>query len=369
VRTRFAVFVAVIQSILFLAHWFVYETWIAFQTAADPPGVSSLQVALAVLSISFVSASFLIFHFSNPAVRIYYTIAAVWLGVLSFCFFAASTCWILYGIVRVAGLPVHQQTVANVPFGIAICASAYGIVNANRVRVKRISVKLSNLPESWRGRVAALVTDTHVGPIRGHGFTRRVVTMINELRPEIVFISGDFYDGTKADLEQLAAPWKELSAPHGAYFVTGNHEEFSHPKKYLTALHNSGVRILNNTKVVLDGLQVVGVHYRDSINPQQFRGILRQADLDRNAASILLTHIPGRMHIAEEEGIGLQLCGHTHAGQFFPFTWITSRIYGEYTYGLRQFGKLATYTSSGAGTWGPPMRVGTNPEVVLIRFE
>jgi predicted MPP superfamily phosphohydrolase len=369
VRTRFAVFVIVVQAILFVAHWFVYQTWITFERATDPPGLPTFQVVLAVLSISFVSASFLIFRFSNPLVRVYYTVAAEWLGVLSFAFFASCACWVLYGAVKIARIPVREQTLANVPFAIAVCASAYGIINANRIRVKHIEVNLRNLPQHWRGHIVAVVTDTHAGPIRGHRFMQRIVTTLNRFSPEIVFIGGDLYDGTKADLDHIAAPWRELSSKHGAYFITGNHEEFSNPKKYLEALARSGVHILNNEKTVVDGLQVIGVHYRDSINPQRFRGILHRAAVDRNVASVLLTHVPGRMQIAEEEGVGLQICGHTHAGQFFPFTWMASRIYGEYTYGLKQFGRLAVYTSSGAGTWGPPMRVGTNPEIVLMRLE
>jgi hypothetical protein len=82
----------------------------------------------------------------------------------------------------------------------------------------------------------------------------------------------------------------------------------------------------------------------------------------------LLSHSPRALPIAEDAGISLQLSGHTHGGQIFPFTWFTERIFGEYTYGLKRFGELMVYTSSGAGTWGPPMRVGTQPEIVLIQF-
>jgi hypothetical protein len=134
-------------------------------------------------------------------------------------------------------------------------------------------------------------------------------------------------------------------------------------------VEQSGFRILNNEKIVVDGLQIVGVHYRDSVNPAKFRSLLKHAALDRGVASIVLVHTPDRMPIAEEEGISLQICGHTHRGQFFPFTLIVSRIYGGYAYGLHRFRNLLVYTSCGAGTWGPPLRLGSNPEIVLIRFE
>ena len=187
---------------------------------------------------------------------------------------------------------------------------------------------------------------------------------LTRLRPDIVFIAGDMYDGTIAKVNELAAPLAKLAAPWGAYFVTGNHEEFSDPTKYLDAVQQSGVRVLNNEKVTIDGLQIVGVHYRDSTNDERFRAVLREAAVDRGRASILLTHAPDRLKITEEEGFSLQLSGHTHGGQFFPFTWITSRLYGKFVHGLQRLGNLLVYTSYGAGTWGPPLRVGTKPEIV-----
>jgi hypothetical protein len=167
----------------------------------------------------------------------------------------------------------------------------------------------------------------------------------------------------------LAAPLAKLVVPWGAYFVAGNHEEFSDSNKYFDAVKQSGVRVLNNEKITVDGLQIVGVHYRDSTNDDRFRAALRSAAVDRNRASILLTHAPDRVSITEQEGISLQLSGHTHGGQFFPFTWITSRLYGKFVYGLQRLGNLMVYTSYGAGTWGPPLRVGTKPEIVLLQFE
>jgi uncharacterized protein len=369
VRVRIAVFVAVIQSILFLAHWFVYETWASFWRVPDPSGISTLQAVLILLSVSFVAASLLAFRYSHLAVRLVYRTAAVWLGVLNFCFLAACCCWIVYPVARLSRLQWGRPAIASTLFGLAILASIYGIINGSWIRVKRITVKLPHVPQSWRGQVAALVTDTHLGHVRADGFMRRIVTLVQRLGPDVVFITGDLYDGAKADLDRLVAPWKELSTPFGAYFVTGNHEEFSDPAKYIQAVSRAGICVLNNQKVTIDGLQIIGVHYRDSGNPERLRSILRRAALDRGRASILLAHAPHGLPIAEEEGISLQLSGHTHGGQLFPYTWIASRLYGQYACGLKQFGNMTVYTSSGAGTWGPPMRVGTQPEIVLIRFE
>ena len=368
-RSRIVVFIAVIQGILFLAHWFLYETWEFFWGVPVASKSSSLPIALAVLSVSFVLASLLAWRSSHVVVRVLYTVSAVWLGTLSFCFLAASLCWSSYGIARLLGLHPDRRELVIVFFAIALLASLYGIVNAAWTRVRRVSVTLPNLPASWRGRVAALVTDTHLGHVRGFRFMRRIVTTLTRLRPDIVFIAGDMYDGTVARVRELAQPWARLAAPMGAFFVLGNHEQFSDSAKYRDAVEHSGVRVLNNEKVTVDGLQIVGVHYSDSTNDDHFRSVLRHADVDRDRASILLTHAPDRLKIAEEEGFSLQLSGHTHGGQFFPFTWITSRMYGKFVYGLQRLGNLIVYVSYGAGTWGPPLRLGTTPEIVLIQFE
>jgi uncharacterized protein len=367
-RIRIAGFVAAVQIILFLAHWFVYHTWMALGTIPDPPGITWVQVAVAFLSISFVASSLLAFRYSHAAVRLLYRIASTWVGILNFLLAAAFFCWVVYLGGRIAGFDLRRPALAAIMFGAAVLVGLYGLLNARRLRVTRIQVKLPNLPPVWRGRVAALVSDVHLGPVNGRGFMQRIVTKVGRLRPDVVFITGDLYDGTKVDARDVAAPWREISPAFGKYFVTGNHEEFSDPARYLEAVSSYGIRVLNNEKVTVDGLQIVGVPYWASTRPDYLRSVLQRAGLDRDRASVLLSHSPHGLDIAESEGLSLQLSGHTHGGQIFPFTWLTRRIFGAYTYGLRAFGKLMVYTSSGAGTWGPPMRVGTRPEIALIEF-
>lgn len=370
-RKRIIVFLTIVQSIILFGHFFVYETWRAFRASA--PGsartVSGVAIALAVLSITFLSASLLARRYSNVFVRVYYTIAAVWLGFLSFAVLASITAWIIRGFAAVFHLGWQPQHISLALFGLAAAASIYGLLNSARMRVRRVTVRLPNLPATWHGRVAAFVSDTHLGHVRGYRFAKRLVALLSRFAPDIILIGGDMYDGTAADARLLASPLGKLSPPLGTFFVAGNHEEFGDHTEFLEAVRNSGVHVLNNEKVLIDGLQLIGVHHRDSVHPERFRAILRNAGVDPEIASILLTHSPNQLSIAAEEKIDLQLSGHTHAGQFFPFTWFTSRIYGPFVYGLRRLGDLLVYTSCGAGTWGPPMRVGTSPEIVLINFE
>jgi hypothetical protein len=367
-RGRFVVFILIFQSILFAAHAFVYKTWMTFQGTASSPGISPLAWATVALSVSFTAASLLAFRWDNILVRVFYKVAAAWLGIVCFLFLAAIVCWGLAGGAAISGRQVDGKLWSGIFFGVAAAVSIYGMVNASLTRVKRIRVALPNLPEKWRGRVAALVSDMHLGHVREAGFTRRIARLIQRYNPAAVFIAGDLYDGTAADVNRLAAPLAGIDAPMGTYFVTGNHEGFQPRARYLEAVRRAGVRVLHNEKVTIEGLQLVGVNYADSRQEEHFRSVLRGLKLDRGSASVLLTHVPDKLKVAEEAGIGLQLSGHTHGGQFFPFTWITERVWGAFTYGLKRFGKLLVYTSSGAGTWGPPLRIGTNPEIVLIEF-
>jgi predicted MPP superfamily phosphohydrolase len=152
------------------------------------------------------------------------------------------------------------------------------------------------------------------------------------------------------------------------YFVAGNHEQFGDDSKYLHAIAAAGVRVLSNEKVEVDGLQIIGVPYRNA-HDGHFASVLRGIRLDRDRASILLTHAPDHPEIAEAAGVSLQLSGHTHLGQFVPWSWMARRIYRQFVYGLSRIGKMQVFTSSGAGTWGPPLRLGSNPEIVLLEFE
>jgi predicted MPP superfamily phosphohydrolase len=361
--------VLVVQSILLAAHWFLYATWIWFHPSLGSTTRTALRIVFPLAAVSFVIASLLAWRYFNPLARAFYTAAAVWVGFLTFCLFAAVLSWIMLGTMRLAGAPLAPNLIADTLFAAAVLAGIYGVVNAAVVRVHRVTIKLPNLPAPWHGRVAALVTDMHLGHIRNLGFLQRVVSRLNQLHPDVVFIAGDMYDGTVANVEDLAKSWSALSVPLGALYVTGNHEEFSNRTRYLRAVANAGVRVLQNEKIDLEGMQIVGVHYRETVDPRQLRAVLRKASIVRDRPSILLVHVPDGLPIAEEAGISLQVCGHTHGGQFPPASWITYRVYGRYVHGLNRYGKLLVFTSWGVGTWGPPLRVGTHPEIVLLRFE
>jgi predicted MPP superfamily phosphohydrolase len=368
-RTGLIGFIAVIQSVLFLTHYFLYKTWTFSPGQSEITGAFWIKLVLGFLSVSFVAASLLAFRHTNAALRAFYRTAAVWIGLVSFLFLAAISSWIIFGVARVARLDVSFHRIVELLFSAAVVAGLYGVFNASWTRITRTTVRLANLPAAWRGRTAALISDVHLGHVRNRGFLRRLVARILREEPDAIFVAGDLYDGTAIDAGRAAEPLNQLVAPQGVYFVAGNHEQFGDDSKYLNAIAAAGVRVLSNEKVEVDGLQIIGVPYRNATQDGQLASVLRAIGLDRDRASILLTHAPDHPEIAEAAGVSLQLSGHTHLGQFLPWSWMARRIYRQFVYGLSRIGKMQVFTSSGAGTWGPPLRLGSNPEIVMLQFE
>jgi len=339
----------------------------------SPSSLLTLRIGMAVLSLVFIPASLLSFRYSNLAVRLFYRMTALWLGLANFLFVATWVAWLADLVLRLAvsttARLADRPYVAGALLAMAITTALFGLVNARALRIRNVQVTLPRLPERWRGRQALLVSDMHLGHVNGAEFAHRIAEKAEALRPEIIFIAGDLFDGSKVDAERMIAPLKEMTAPLGVFFVTGNHEEYGGAALFEEAVRGAGIRVLDNERVTVDGMRIVGVPYGPTAYPLHLRAFLEGLGLKEGPASILLNHVPNRLAIAEHAGVSLQLSGHTHGGgQVIPFNFITRRAFGEFTYGLHRFGEMQVYTSSGAGTWGPPMRVGTNPEMVLLTF-
>ena len=345
---------------------FVIVTWGHF--FGGKPFDWEWRLVLLALTAGFVPPPCLSFRYRHPLLRAASLVSSSAIGFLSFGLVASCLCWMAAAGARLGGWSLDHRALAEAAFGAMALVAGYGLANSVVPRTVKLTVALPSLPPQWRDRWVALVTDVHLGNIRGPGFVRHLVWRLRRAQPEAVFISGDMFDGTKLDLARAVQPWSELKPPCGVYFVSGNHDDMRNRARHLAAIGGAGIRILNNEKVSIDGLQLIGVHDAETDDPPLFREILRQAGIRREEASILLAHKPANLAVAEEAGISLQLSGHTHAGQFWPWSLIAARVHGKFVHGLNRFGRMLVYTSSGAGTWGPPFRVGTHSEIVLLRL-
>src|SRR2546428_13860224 len=169
-RKRLIGFIAIIQSVLFLTHFLLYETWTLSPGGSNTHGALWIKLVLGFLSVSFIAASLLAFRYTNAALRAFYRAAAVWLGLFSFLFVAAASSWIIFGVARLAGLDVNFHRTVELLFGVAIVAGFYGVFNASWTRITRTTVRLAEMPAAWRGGKAAPDNGGHPRHVRDGRF-------------------------------------------------------------------------------------------------------------------------------------------------------------------------------------------------------
>ena len=361
---RIFLFLSVALGALYFTNLVVYEGVALAFGITSTTHLVLLGLGLGVLSLSFILASFLGSRYYNFFTRAFYILSAVWLGSLLYTLIA-SVAYIVY-----AAVWGQSSAVGTALYAAAVLISIYGVIHARHIHIVRRTITLPNLPQAWRGKTALWVSDIHLGQVHGPWFAERIVKQSTQLSPDIIFVGGDVYDGTGApDVAELTAPLKALTAPLGTYFIAGNHEEYGNHARFLGAVRSVGMRVLDDEMVEIDGLQLIGVDYRNTQDAARFTQTLSRIAIDKSKPSILLKHEPKDIAVAETAGISLQISGHTHKAQQWPLEYIAQLAYKGFAYGLNRYQQMQVYTSSGVGTWGPPMRVGTNGEIVLFTFQ
>ena len=250
--------------------------------------------------------------------------------------------------------------------------SGYGILNAFHVRVNEQELEMSNLKEEVR---VMHWTDMHLGHFRGPGFLERLVKRTNEQKVDMVLITGDLFDGKIRFGDASLAALTHLDAP--VYFVAGNHDGYSGVQDVKNGLRKVGVHVLSNQVAREGPLQIIGLDHmladNNSVNMHangelaNMKSVLPAIPTDPDLPTILLHHSPDGIQYANEKGVDLYLCGHTHAGQLFPVTLIGELIY-TYNKGLHDYKGTKIFVGEGAGTFGPPMRVGTHSAITVFKL-
>ncbi|MCB9728788.1 MAG: metallophosphoesterase [Deltaproteobacteria bacterium] len=277
--------------------------------------------------------------------------------------------------------PGRRQALARLAAGGAVLGSAgLGIYGVRRARSGDFEtpehvIAIPRLPRALDGYRIVQLSDVHVGPTIGRRFLDEMVERTNALRPDLVVITGDLVDGSVAMLGQDVGTLSKLRARHGTAFVTGNHEFFSGVDEWLTCLRRLGIQVLGNQRVSIGdrgpggaSFDLAGIHDAwggrrgDAYAPDLTRA-LRGRDPER--ALVLLAHQPKQIDMAEGHGVDLQLSGHTHGGQLWPFGEATALVQ-PWIRGLHSRGDTRIYVSKGTGYWGPPMRVGAPPEIASL---
>jgi hypothetical protein len=284
-------------------------------------------------------------------------------------------------LVAIVALPVRHvhllmAATAQLVVGLAAFVTVVGFAGARRrARIVSVEVPLANLPPALHGFSIAQISDVHVGSQIKQQYVDAIVDAVNGLDADLIAVTGDLVDGTVPDLSRHIAPLGRLSARHGTFLVTGNHEYYSGERAWTAEFTRLGLRVLLNEHVVVRHggapLVVAGVtdYSAHHFNPEQRSdpvAALWGAPADA-AARILLAHQPRSASAAASAGFDLQLSGHTHGGQFWPWN-LFVRLQQPFTAGLHRLNNLWVYISRGTGYWGPPNRFGAPSEITLLKL-
>ncbi len=316
-------------------------------------------VALGLIAFSYFIASFAVRNIQHFLADWLYFAAATWLGVIFITFSLVA----LYEIIHlITGFDSRYLLGGLLILSLGL--SIYALLMGRYLIVKEYTIPIANLTKPIR---VAHLTDIHVGTVHQTKYLERVVSATNELKPDLVLITGDLFDGSAPIDEEILTPLNNLSAP--SFFSNGNHEEYEGLELVRNTVQNLDLQLLENSFVTHSGLQIIGVNDRQSLpKDQTLDVILASLDLNPVLPSILMYHTPVEWEAARKHNIDLTLSGHTHNGQVYPFTLLV-RMAFKYINGLYEEDGKYIHVSPGTGTWGPPMRLGSKNQITILNLE
>jgi predicted MPP superfamily phosphohydrolase len=388
-----AVFFFLSLAVVCTLHYLLYVSGVQFLALTHPVARRALFWLLILLGISFIPSAVLMRVWPGRLSGVFYFATAFWVGLFIYLLLAAIFSWLVFISGKLTGFSPDMRTVFTLACLLAVGVAVFGTFRAMYPVLKPVDITLKGLPEAWRGKTLVQLSDVHLGTIRGPKFLEQIIEKVNSVRPELILITGDLFDGVSAgNMSDFTSALGRLRAARGVFFVTGNHEGYLGTETPLAILSKTGIRILEHEVVDIDGLQIIGIPFPEHNRPNDVRSLLTESRVyDAEKPGILLYHTPTSidtnhtdrrsqqtgtywrpdtdMTAARSMGIDLQLSGHSHGGQFFPFTLLTGFIFSGYDYGLHREGDFQIYITRGAGTWGPPMRVGCPPEIPVIRLQ
>jgi predicted MPP superfamily phosphohydrolase len=360
------IFFGVYALILLLGHALFGFIFIKLFGIATLGGQIITALVVFFLFASTIIASYLIHKWDNFFTRYYYTVAGFWIGMLA----NAGLMVIIILILKLASL-IPGFSPSPALFKIIFVAgtvllSFFGLYKAWFPKVTNYEVFIKDLPAAWDNKVVVQISDVHLGPVHRERSFSRLLAKVQSLNPEAVFITGDLFDGMESDFSWLKNPFSKMKVPRGIYYSFGNHDLYLGFNRAIELLKDNPVTILDNKMMTVDGLQIIGINYSFNKDFDLEAAILKQVAYSKARPSILLFHEPKNIEFAKNAEIDLQLSGHTHNGQLWPFNYIAKWSYKGYGYGLFTEGDFSLIVNGGAGTWGPPMKTSGQSEIVKI---
>lgn len=365
-----SILISLALALILGANYFVYFSIVHFFSVEKKSRRIAIFLALLALSLGFIAAMVMSRLDGNIFYRAFYLFSGIWLGILFNLLMASIAIWIIIGLFKLLRQNLNKKVLSGILFLLTVIISACGVWNAFHLKVTRITVKIPNLPAAWINKQIVQISDTHFGIVHRVGLMNKIIQEVNKIKPTAMFITGDLLDGLDGQFVFLTDALNQLQTEKGVYFVTGNHETYAGIKDVFANLANTQVKVLKDEVVDIDGLKIIGISYPEREEKNMAVATARSLQKDFSGSpNILLYHSPTNIDEFKNLGVNLQLTGHTHEGQFFPFNYLISLIYSKRAHGLWQSGDYTLYTSGGAGTWGPAMRTDSQSEIVIITLQ
>lgn len=351
-------FLVVALSLLSVSIYTVYSLLSVLFTASSL-GRTLILILLIVISLGFIGVLILSQTVNSQIVNWLYIVFSLALGFL----FYLTIFSILFQIVKLFN--INQLVFVRIGFLLALILFIIGLYDAAFSKVKELSINMTGLSSEWQGKKIVQISDVHLGSIYGLNFLDRQITKINTLQPDLIVITGDLFDGTEHNLNSFGPTLAKLQAVLGVIFIPGNHDTNLGLDKIKPVLDQANILMLRDEAITINGLEIIGLDIHNLTQPDS-NLVVQNLNYYHGQARLLLKHVPKDIAWAKAMNIDLQLSGHSHNGQMFPLSVLTYLFYGKYQYGFYTDGSYNIYTSSGLGSWGPPLRTFNQAEIINI---
>ncbi len=361
----FIIFITIAQFFLFLIHYIIYRFGIQEFNLLEKHKIF-FGTIIFLLSCSYSTSMFLIRLSENSLTKIFNQVSSIWLGTIVWIFIAIVISLVLKRIFN----NTYGSNISLILILISFGISLFGIYNSQRVSLVEKDIYIENLPENFDNLSAMFIADTHYGNIHTEKKSNRDVKFIKKISPDVLFVAGDFFDGPSKKMDDFSEPYKEVDPVFGKYFISGNHETYADLEKSLESVKRVDFEILDNEIKEIKNIQFVGIPYSTSNKSELDKNITESIikKSDKTKPIIVIKHVPINTESISDLDVNFAFFGHTHRGQMWPFSMIVKNIYGKHYYGFVQEKNTLFYTTSGVGGWGPMQRIGTNSEMLLVRF-